>query len=208
MILSVDQWNINGKVLSEVTTALNRDGIIIYPTDTVYGIGCRIDSPKALRKLYDVKRSRPDKPFSFICSSLKEASKYAVIDNESYKIMKELTPGPFTFVLPARKETPKLLRSSSGTVGIRIPDHIWPRKIVEEIGAPIVTTSVKIENFLNSYDMASIVNYYQFLVDVILEEEYVDYIDYDDITQSYSTVVRLINGELEVLREGKGKINL
>ena len=207
MILDVDRWNINGKTLAQTITALQKDGIIIYPTDTVYGVGCSIDSLKALKRLYEVKRSRPNKPFSFICSSLKEASKYAIIDNESYKLMKELTPGPYTFVLPARRDTPKLLKSSAGTVGIRIPDHIWPTAIVEELGCPIVTTSVKIENFMNGYDMSSIINYYQFLVDVILEEEYEDYIDYEDVTQSYSTVLKLKNGDIEVLREGKGKIN-
>jgi len=208
LILNVDQWNINGKVLDKVVTALKNEGIIIYPTDTVYGVGCSIDSLKALKKLYEIKRSRPNKPFSFICSSLKGASKYAIIDNNSYNLMKKLTPGPYTFVLPARRETQKLLKSKSGTVGIRIPDHIWPITIVEELGVPIVTTSVKIENFLNSYDISSVINYYQFLVDVILEEEFNDYIDYEDIEQSYSTVIKLTNGEYEVLREGKGKINL
>lgn len=203
MIYTINSSFINERYLDNVVNVLNKDGIVIYPTDTLYGIGCKISSLKGLKKLFNIKRQRKEKPFSFICDSIKTAANYAIINDFAFKIMNELTPGPYTFVLPSAKNTPRLLKSSENTVGIRIPDSIWPLEIVKALGEPIVSTSLKIPNFFEEQDMGSIIKYYEFLADIILADYEFDFQNYQP-----STVVDLRNDEIKILRQGKGVIDI
>lgn len=130
------------RYINKAVEVLKSGGVIIYPTDTVYGIGCDIYNHDALERVYDIKHEAGTKLFSFICPDLKDIAKYAKVSDYAYKVMKKLLPGPYTFVLPAAKEVPKKLWSKRKTVGIRVPDNNVALTLVKELGNPIVSTSV------------------------------------------------------------------
>ncbi len=199
MIVRTVSSYVDKRVINQALRILEDNGIIIYPTDTVYGMGCLINTRKALKRLYSIKRKRPDKPFSFICHNIKQASQYAIIDDRNFKIITDLTPGPYTFVLPAKKTTPRDLRSQENTVGIRIPANDLILELVKEAQIPLITTSVTIDNFFTSNCIDDIINYYEYLVDlIIVDEEF-------QPTQP-STILDLTSEEIKILREGAGKI--
>ena len=144
MYLKVHTENSQGRHITHAVEILRNDGIIIYPTDTVYGIGCSIYSKIAIEQIYQIKNQNPSKPFSFVCSDLSHISEYAVVSNPAYRVMKHLIPGPFTFILPASrlKQLPKSLMSKRKTVGIRVPNNKIALAIVKELGHPILSASV------------------------------------------------------------------
>lgn len=144
MFLKVHTENPQGRHITHAVEILRNDGIIIYPTDTVYGIGCSIYSKIAIEQIYQIKNQNPSKPFSFVCSDLSHISEYAVVSNPAYRVMKHLIPGPFTFILPASrlKQLPKSLISKRKTVGIRVPNNKIALAIVKELGHPILSASV------------------------------------------------------------------
>jgi tRNA threonylcarbamoyl adenosine modification protein (Sua5/YciO/YrdC/YwlC family) len=144
MYLKVHTENPQGRHITHAVEILRNDGIIIYPTDTVYGIGCSIYSKIAIEHIYQIKNQNPSKPFSFVCSDLSHISEYAVVSNPVYRVMKHLIPGPFTFILPASrlKQLPKSLMSKRKTVGIRVPNNKIALTIVKELGHPILSASV------------------------------------------------------------------
>ncbi|MBU2472002.1 MAG: threonylcarbamoyl-AMP synthase [Bacteroidetes bacterium] len=144
MFLKVHTENPQGRHITHAVEILRNDGIIIYPTDTVYGIGCSIYSKIAIEQIYQIKNQNPSKPFSFVCSDLSHISEYAVVSNPAYRVMKHLIPGPFTFILPASrlKQLPKSLMSKRKTVGIRVPNNKIALAIVKELGHPILSASV------------------------------------------------------------------
>jgi tRNA threonylcarbamoyl adenosine modification protein (Sua5/YciO/YrdC/YwlC family) len=144
MYLKVHTENPQGRHITHAVEILRNDGIIIYPTDTVYGIGCSIYSKIAIEHIYQIKNQNPSKPFSFVCSDLSHISEYAVVSNPAYRVMKHLIPGPFTFILPASrlKQLPKSLMSKRKTVGIRVPNNKIALTIVKELGHPILSASV------------------------------------------------------------------
>ncbi|MDI6778667.1 MAG: L-threonylcarbamoyladenylate synthase [Bacteroidota bacterium] len=144
MYLKVHTENPQGRHITHAVEILRNDGIIIYPTDTVYGIGCSIYSKIAIEQIYQIKNQNPSKPFSFVCSDLSHISEYAVVSNPAYRVMKHLIPGPFTFILPASrlKQLPKSLMSKRKTVGIRVPNNKIALAIVKELGHPILSASV------------------------------------------------------------------
>ena len=171
--------------------------MICYPTDTVYGIGCDIYNQKAVKRIFQIKRRPKQKPFSFMCSSLKNVSEYCFLSNNAYRIMKKLLPGPYTFILPALKIVPKIMITKQKTVGIRVPDHRIANDLVEGLGNPVLTTSAVIED-----DEPSITNAYELeerlgkMVDLI--------IDGGPVFPAPSSIVSLIDDVPVVLREGKG----
>lgn len=144
MYLKVHTENPQGRHITRAVEILRNDGIIIYPTDTVYGIGCSIYSKTAIEQIYRIKNQNPSKPFSFVCSDLSHISEYAVVSNPAYRVMKHLIPGRFTFILPASrlKQLPKSLISKRKTVGIRVPNNKIALAIVQELGHPILSASV------------------------------------------------------------------
>jgi tRNA threonylcarbamoyl adenosine modification protein (Sua5/YciO/YrdC/YwlC family) len=196
--------NPNERIVSQVVDILKRGGVIIYPTDTVYGLGCDITNQKAVERIARIKGVRLEKSnFSFICYDLSHLSDFTKnIDNQTYKIMKRNTPGPFTFILRANSNVPKLFKSKKKTVGIRIPDNNICREIVRVLGNPILTTSVKNEDDIIEYttDPELLKEEYDNLVDMVIDGGFGNNVA--------STVVDCSEQEYEILRQGIGELEL
>ncbi len=191
------------KKILRIVEILRNGGIIIYPTDTVYGLGCDIFNPKAIERLCRLKGINPKKThLSFICYDLSDIATYARnINTPVFKLMKKTLPGPFTFVLKAGSNVPKIFQSNKKTVGIRVPDNNIPRQIVKELGNPIITTSIKDDDTLIEYTTDPELIYEKFseTVDAVIDGGYGD--------NSPSTVIDCTSDSWEVIREGKGDLN-
>jgi tRNA threonylcarbamoyl adenosine modification protein (Sua5/YciO/YrdC/YwlC family) len=198
MRIAIHPVNPEPRLVRKTGDILRAGGIIIYPTDTVYGMGCSIEDKSAVERIHLIKRQRSDKPFSFVCSDLTHISEYARVSNMAFRTMKHLIPGPYTFVLPAArmKQLPKILISKRKTVGIRVPASAVTQAIVKELGHPILSTSVTTEEgeLLNDPDM--IVSSFKNVVDLI--------IDGGILHSEPSTVIDLTGEEPEILRQGAG----
>ena len=177
--------------------------LVIYPTDTVYGLGCDITNSKALEKIAKIKGIKLDKAnFSFVCHDISDISGYIKqIDTATFKILKKCLPGPYTFILPGNNELPKEFKKKK-TVGIRVPDNIIALEIVKKLGNPIVSTSIYDEDELLEYttDPELIFEKWQNKVDLIIDGGYGD--------NQASTIIDLSGNEAEVLREGKGSLDI
>lgn len=177
---------------------LRNGAVICCPTDTGYGISCDIFNQKAVKRIFQIKKRPKHKPFSFMCSSLKNVADYGYVSNTAYRLMKKNLPGPYTFVLPGSKLVPKIMTTKQKTVGIRVPDNRVCLALLEELGNPILNTSVSI----GEDDVAPATEAYEFetqlgnLVDLI--------IDSGPIYPNPSTVVSFVGDAPEILREGKG----
>jgi len=193
--------NPNEKEIEKVVNILRDGGIIIYPTDTVYGLGCDITNSKALERIAQLKGIKLEKAnFSFICADLSNMSDYVKqIDNTTFKILKKALPGPYTFILPVGNNLPKDFKRKK-TVGIRVPDNNIARILVQKLGNPIVSTSIYDEDELIEYttDPELIFEKWQNKIDAIIDGGYGDNVA--------STIIDLSNGTPVVIREGKGEI--
>ncbi|MFN3755714.1 MAG: L-threonylcarbamoyladenylate synthase [Flavobacterium sp.] len=191
--------NPNPKEINKVLQVLRNGGLVIYPTDTVYGLGCDITNTKALERIAKIKGIKLEKAnFSFICYDLSNLSDYVKqIDTATFKILKKALPGPFTFILPGNNNLPKEFKKKK-TVGIRIPDNNIIREIVRQLGNPIVTTSIHDDDEILEYstDPELIFEKWQDKVDLVIDGGYGDNMP--------STIVDLSEGEPELIREGKG----
>lgn len=200
--LKINPDNPHTNRIAEVVEVLRKGGIIIYPTDTVYGMGCDIHNTKAVERICRIKNINPAKiNLSFICSDLSHISEYTKnLPTNVFKVMKKALPGPFTFILPASNKVPKILNTRKNTVGIRVPDNNIPRDIVRELGNPIITTSIKDDDEIIEYatDPELIYEKYQKLVDIVIDG------GMGNITPS--TVLDCTEDEIEVVREGLGNI--
>jgi len=188
------------RYINKAVEVLKSGGVIIYPTDTVYGIGCDIYNHDALERVYDIKHEAGTKLFSFICPDLKDIAKYAKVSDYAYKVMKKLLPGPYTFVLPAAKEVPKKLWSKRKTVGIRVPDNNVALTLVKELGNPIVSTSVTKRKGEILYDPEEIRAIFNPSVDLMLSV--------GALEGNPSSIIDLSNEEPEVIREGAGDVSI
>jgi tRNA threonylcarbamoyl adenosine modification protein (Sua5/YciO/YrdC/YwlC family) len=188
------------KDILKAVEILRNGGVIIYPTDTIYGIGCDITKPKAVERVARIKNTRPDKPdLSFIFYDLSHISDYCKpIPNPIFKLIKKNLPGPFTFILNANSNVPKLFKNSKKSIGIRVPDNNIIREIVRELGNPILSTSVHDDDEINEYitDPELIHEKYGQLVDLVINGGYGGNIP--------STVLDCTTGEPSLLRIGKG----
>lgn len=202
MLLRIYPKNPDERQIQTILECLHKGGIIVYPTDTVYGLGCDITQPKAIEKIAAIKGIKKEKAnFSFICSSLSQLSDYTKpIDNNVFRLMKKALPGPFTFILNANSKVPNLLQSKKKTVGIRIPDHSIPVLLVEKLGNPILTTSVHDEDEIIEYttDPELIHEKYGNKVDIV--------IDSGPGGNLASTIIDCTGDEIIVVRQGKGKL--
>ncbi len=202
LFLKLYEENPNEKTVNQVADILRSGGIIIYPTDTVYGMGCDINNPKAVEKVAQLKGVNLEKTnFSFICYDLSHLSDYAVqVDNDVFKVMRKNLPGPFTFVLNASKKVPKLFKSKKKTVGIRIPNNKIVREIVNALGNPILSSSIYDEDEMVEYatDPELIYEKYKNIVDCVIDGGYGGNIP--------STIVDCSEGEINILREGLGEL--
>ena len=195
--------NPNPKEINKVVDILRKGGLIIYPTDTVYGLGCDITNTKALEKIARIKGVKLAKAnWSFICADLSNLSDYVrQIDTATFKILKRALPGPYTFILPGNNSLPKEFKKKK-TVGIRVPDNNIARTLVEVLGNPIISTSIRDEDELLEYttDPELIYEKWQNLVDAVIDGGYGDNVA--------STVIDLSEGEPVVIREGKGGLDI
>lgn len=203
MLLEIHPKNPDTRKIQQAVNILEKGGIIIYPTDTVYGIGCDIFNQKAVDKICKLRGLNPKKArLSFICKDIGQVAEYAKqIDNETFRLMKKNTPGAFTFVLNSSNDVPKLFKNKKRTIGIRIPDNQIVLDLVEQLGRPILTTSLKNDDEILEYftDPIDIFDDFKNQVNLV--------IDGGVGGNVASTVVDCTQGEFEVLREGAGEIN-
>lgn len=193
VVLAINPDNPQQRLVRRVSDVLEKGGLIAYPTDTFYGIGCDLYNKKGIQLIYRLKNRPLKQPFSFICDSLKEISQYAKVSNYAYKTMKRLLPGPYTFILEGTRLVPKIMLTKRNTVGIRVPDNKICMAIVRTFGRPIISTSAGHD------DPESIREVYGGHLDAI--------VDGGVIYPSPSSVVSLMGDVPEVIREGKGDIS-
>ena len=200
MLLQIHPENQSDRQIKMITECLSDGGIIIYPTDTVYGIGCDIFKSKAVERIAALRGIKPEKArFSFICHSLSQLSDFCLpINNNIFKMMRANLPGPFTFILEANNNVPKLIQSRKKTVGIRIPDNLIPVQIVKALGHPIMSASIHDEDEIIEYmsDPELIYEKYQDLVDIVIDGGYG--------SNEVSTIIDCTSGDPEIIRQGKG----
>lgn len=201
--IRIYEENPNPKEIKKVVEVLKRGGLIIYPTDTVYGIGCDITNTKALERVAKIKGVKLEKAnFSFICEDLSNLSDYVKqIDTTTFKILKRALPGPYTFILPGAKSLPNVFKKKK-TVGIRVPDNAIALEIVKQLGNPIISTSIRDEDEIIEYttDPELIFEKWNSLVDLVIDGGYGD--------NQASTIIDFSEGEAVIVREGKGSLEI
>ena len=200
MLIKINQQNPQQRLIMRVVDILKNGGVVAYPTDTYYGIGCDIMNKKAIEKIYKIKQRNRSKPFSFICSDLKNISLYAKVSNYAYKTMKRLLPGPYTFILEGSKLVPKIMLTKRKTAGIRVPDNQICLNLVKELGNPVINTSATMPDGTIFHDASLIHDYFGNRVDVV--------IDGSIVPGQPSSVILLINDIPEVLRQGLGDVSI
>ncbi|MDO1514516.1 L-threonylcarbamoyladenylate synthase [Maribacter confluentis] len=201
--IKIYEENPNPKEIKRVVEVLRKGGLVIYPTDTVYGLGCDITNTRALEKIARIKGIKLAKAnWSFICTDLSNLSDYVrQIDTATFKILKRALPGPYTFILPGNNNLPKEFKKKK-TVGIRVPDNTIIKTLVEALGNPIVSTSIRDDDDVLEYttDPELIFEKWDNLVDIVIDGGYGGNIG--------STIIDLSTGEPEIIREGKGSLDI
>lgn len=192
MILNINPENPQQRLIQRVVDVLENGGLIAYPTDTFYGIGCDLLNKKGIQQIHRIKNRPMNKPFSIVCDGLKEISRYAKVSNYAYKTMKRFLPGPYTFVLEGTKLVPKIMLTKRKTVGIRVPDNRICLGIVQAMGRPVISTSAGLD------DPYEIEEAFKPFLDIV--------VDGGPLYPSPSSVVSLIGDTPEVIREGKGDV--
>lgn len=201
-LLKIHPVNPEGRKINHVVDVLRNGGIVIYPTDTIYGIGCDLMNRKSIERLCQVMDIKPQKlDLSFICSDLSHISEYVKrLDTPIFKILKKSLPGPYTFILESSSKVPRILNVNKKTVGIRIPDHQIPRTIVAQLGNPLITSSIKDDDIIKEYttDPEEIYEDFKHQVDLV--------IDGGPGNNIPSSVIDCTGGDIVVVREGLGGI--
>jgi len=200
MLVSINPENPQERLIAKVVTVLRNGGIIAYPTDTYYGIGCDILNKKAIKKVYQIKQRDPAKPFSFICADLKNISDYAKVTNWAYKTMKRLLPGPYTFILEGSRLVPDIMLTRRKTAGIRVPDSAICLALVEALGNPIISTSAQSADGKDFSDPSLLHDYFKGQIDLV--------IDGGPVPGKPSSVISLIGDEPEIIRRGEGDVSI
>ncbi len=200
MLLKINPDNPQERLISRVVDILRKGGIIAYPTDTFYGIGCDIMNKKAIEQVYAIKQRNPSKPFSFICPDLKDIATYAKVSNIAYRNMKRLLPGPYTFVLPGSRMVPKIMLTNRKTAGIRVPDHKISLALALELGNPIISTSATDPEGRVFQDPSLLHDYFGTRLDVV--------IDGGAVPGTASSVISLMDDVPEIIRYGAGDIEI
>lgn len=201
MLIQIHPKNPDERKINRVVESLKQGGVIIYPTDTVYGIGCSIEHPEAIERICAIKQINPQKAqLSFLCNDLSHLSEYTkAISTPLYRFLKNYVPGPFTFILEASKKVPKLLRTKKDTVGIRVPDNELSRYLLKTLGCPILSTSLPLEEDQDIYtDPVDIDEVFGKRVDYVIDGGWGGSVP--------STVVDCTKNPPEIIREGLGVI--
>ena len=196
MLISVHSDTPNLRHIRQGATALKNGEIIVYPTDTLYGLGCDIHNKSAIEKIYRIKMMDKKKPLSFICYDYSQVAEYAKISNFAFKIMKSILPGPYTIILPATNLVPKMLKTKQKTVGVRIPDNQFALQLVKEFGSPIISTTITTDEEIVVSDPDTINDKYS---------KRISYVFSDGISASEpSSIIEIIDNEIRLVRQGKG----
>ncbi|TAE16997.1 MAG: threonylcarbamoyl-AMP synthase [Bacteroidetes bacterium] len=198
MLLHIHPDNPNPRHINTVVNCLRQGGVIVYPTDTIYGLGCDITQPQAIERIARIKQAQPQKlQLSFVCTDLSDLSKYTKgISTPLYRILKSHLPGAYTFILPASKEVPKLLQSKKSTIGLRIPDNNIALDIVKALGNPILSASLPGEMVEEYTDPDLIYENFENLVDIVIDGGIGGMIP--------STIIDCTTDDYELVRQGKG----
>ena len=200
MLIEINSNNPQGRLIRRSVEILRSGGTIAYPTDTYYGIGCDILNKKAIQKIYQLKQRNKNKPFSFICSDLKNISHYANVSNYVYKTMKRLLPGPYTFILEGSRLVPKIMLTKRKTAGIRVPNHMICLALVKELGNPIITTSATKPDGTIINEPSFIHDFFRSHIDIV--------IDGGPVPGKPSSVISFIDDVPEVIRRGMGDVTI
>ena len=200
MIIRVYENNPQLRAINKAVEILQSGGLVVYPTDTIYGLGCDLHNKKALEKIFRIKEMDEKSPLSFISPDLSEVSRYAKVSNKAYRVMNKCLPGPFTFILPAMKEVNRYMLYKRKQIGIRVPGSNVCQMLAQELGNPLISTSVPLwrEKVLNSGEI--IHDYFGKEIDLVL--------DIGTMISEPSTIVDLTEDEFEITRQGKGEIQL
>lgn len=202
-VYNLHPQNPQRREIDKIVDALRKGAVMLYPTDTVYAIGCDINSKSAVEKVRRIKQLSNDKPLTFLCPSLSNIAQYAVVTDSAYRLMKHLIPGPYTFVLPATKLVPKLVQDPKRrTTGIRVPDSVFCLTLLEALGNPIISASAHIldENSVSptlSMEKAKLFDSFDKVVDTIVDDD-------SEQREKGSTILDLTDSEPIVVREGLG----
>ena len=192
-----DPWP-NARQVRRIAEIIKQGGLVVYPTDTIYGLGCDIMNKRSVEKVYQMKGKDRKHPLSFICPDLKDIARFAVVSNIAYRLMKRILPGAYTVILPASREAPRLMMSKSATVGIRVPDHPVTQMLLENLDNPIVTTSVPSPENVQFDDPEEIAHRLPFLDGII---------NCGLIAPQPSTIIDLTTDVPRLIRQGKGSID-
>ncbi len=200
MLFTINPDNPQQRLINRIADILKKGGLIAYPTDTYYGIGCDIMNKRAIEKIYLLKQRNKNQPFSFICADLKNISHYAKVTNYAYKTMKRLLPGPYTFILTGTKLVPKIMLTKRKTAGIRVPANRICLALVQALGNPVISTSATMPDG-EVFNNASLINdYFGSRLEAV--------IDGGPVAGKPSSVVSLENDEPEIIREGLGDVSV
>jgi tRNA threonylcarbamoyl adenosine modification protein (Sua5/YciO/YrdC/YwlC family) len=199
MLIEINSENPQSRLIVKAVELLEKGGIIAYPTDTTYGIGCSIFNKRGIERIYLLKQREMKKPFSFICSDISDVARYSKVSNYSFKILKRYLPGPYTFVLNASSEVPNLLVTKQKTVGIRIPNNKICLAIIKQLGHPIITTSANISGEEPIGDPLQVEQELGKKLDLVINGGI--------LSANVSSVISLINDIPEVLRKGSGDVS-
>ncbi|MBU0971104.1 MAG: threonylcarbamoyl-AMP synthase [Proteobacteria bacterium] len=200
MLIKINPDNPQERQILLVVDILKKGGIVAYPTDTYYGIGCDIMNKKAIEKIYALKQRDRTKPFSFICPDLKDIATYAKISNIAYRNMKRLLPGPYTFVLPGSRMVPKIMLTKRKTAGIRVPDNQIALHLAKVLGNPVISTSATDPNGTIFADPSLLHDYFESRLDAV--------IDGGPVPNAPSSVISLIDDIPEIIRYGAGDVDI
>ena len=198
-MLSIHSQNPQMRLIRKAVDVLKDGGVIIYPTDTVYGLGCDLSNKRGIERIYDIKKRNKKQPMSFVCSDLKHISQYAQVTDYAYKTMKRLLPGPYTFILEASRLVPKIILPKRPTTGIRVPANEICLSLIRELGQPIISTSVKTQAGEDLGNPSIIDEHFGRIVDLIIDGGVID--------PQPSSVISLIDDRVEIIRIGKGDIS-
>lgn len=198
MLVNINSQNPQMRLIRKAAEVLRDGGLVIYPTDTAYGLGCDLFNKRGIEKIYRIKRRSEKQPFSFVCADLKDISRYARVSDYAYKTMKRLLPGPYTFILEASRLVPKIILPKRQTTGIRVPDNRICLALVGELGQPVISTSVKDDDGELMTDPAEMERKFRHCVDLV--------IDGGIQAAGQSSVINLVDDQTEVIRIGKGDV--
>lgn len=203
ILYELNQNNPQQRTIDQIVTALQKGAVMLYPTDTVYAIGCDLKVKSAVEKVRRIKQMSNDKPLTFLCSSLSNIAEYATVSDRAYRIMKHLIPGPYTFLLPATKQVPKLVMSPKRkTTGIRVPQHTLCQELLNTLGNPVVSTSAHLPDDDGEYPTINVEKAYLFdalenQVDIMIDNQV-------DPGFNVSTILDFTSDRPEVVRQGLG----